>query len=104
MGIKKGFTKFLAVTVIAASILAVTVLARRGDQSPIPSVASTPTNATTRSMPEIKQPLPFGAGEVMKFEVKISRFPIYASVGEMTFTVSEEKAAPVKPAKDASEK
>lgn len=37
----------------------------------------------------IKHPLPFKFGERLKFDVKFSRFPIYANVGEVTFAVMQ---------------
>jgi hypothetical protein len=88
MRIDKRFKAFLVITILLVG-LSIGALAQRVDQGPIPAVASSPS--TTRTLPEVKQPLPFGEGEVMKFEVKFARFPVYASVGEMTFTVTEEK-------------
>jgi|GEM_PF-1215599 len=92
MNSDKRFHGFFAIiiSIIILSALAIGVPAQRVDQSPVPSVASS-SAPTARKMPEVKQPLPFGEGEVMKFEVKFARFPIYASVGEMTFTITEEK-------------
>jgi hypothetical protein len=37
----------------------------------------------------VHHPLPFKFGERLVFDVKFSRFPISANVGELTFTVSE---------------
>src|SRR5881394_1833426 len=104
MNSDKRFHGFFAIIIslIVLSALAIGVPAQRVDQSPVPSVASS-SAPTARTMPEVKQPLPFGEGEVMKFEVKFSRFPIYASVGEMTFTVSEEKGKPQESKKAAAE-
>src|SRR5882724_10755657 len=90
MRIDKRFNGFLTVIALL-TVLSIGVLAQRIDQSVMPATASPSSTTAARTMPEVKQPLPFGEGEVMKFEVKFSRFPIYASVGEMTFTVSEEK-------------
>jgi hypothetical protein len=105
MRIDKKFNGFLTLIALLA-VLSIGVLAQRIDQTVMPATTS-PSSASsttaTRTMPEVKQPLPFGEGEVMKFEVKFSRFPIYASVGEMTFTVSEEKGKIEKSVKTATE-
>ena len=49
--------------------------------------------ATTKKGPEhpylIRHPLPFKLGERLVYDVKFSRFPIHASVGELTFTVGQ---------------
>lgn len=37
----------------------------------------------------VRHPLPFKFGERLVYDVKFSRFPIYANVGELTFTVSK---------------
>ncbi|HYE74509.1 MAG TPA: hypothetical protein VEF04_14315, partial [Blastocatellia bacterium] len=34
---------------------------------------------------EIKLPLPINVGEQLVYEVRVSRFPIYAAVGDVTF-------------------
>ena len=104
MRIDKRFNGFFAIIVplIILSALVIGVSAQLADQTPMPSVASS-SAPSARTMPEVKQPLPFGEGEVMKFEVKFSRFPIYASVGEMTFTVTEEKGPIDKPGKAVPE-
>lgn len=46
---------------------------------------------------EQREPLPFPAGEKLVYEVKISRFPIYATVGEVTFEYLGSQPAPVIP-------
>src|SRR5882724_8865924 len=105
MRIDKRFNGFLTVIALL-TVLSIGVLAQRIDQAVMPGTAAPSSASSTtaaRTMPEVKQPLPFGDGEVMKFEVKFSRFPIYASVGEMTFTVTEEKGKPEESKKTASE-
>src|SRR5260370_585409 len=100
----KKTRKLFAIGVISIVLLCLTLVvpAQRVDQTPMPSVAS--SASTARTMPQVRTPLPFGEGEVMKFEVKFSRFPIFASVGEMTFRITEEKGKPEKSPKAASEK
>jgi hypothetical protein len=41
----------------------------------------------------VRHPLPFKFGETLKFDVKFSRFPISANVGELTFTVGKLKGS-----------
>jgi hypothetical protein len=38
---------------------------------------------------KLRHPLPFKFGERLKYDIKFSRFPVYANVGELTFAVSE---------------
>src|SRR5207244_3957660 len=98
-----GFSA-IAVTLFVTLILAVGGIAESINQTALPPAQPAAVGTAARNVPEIKQPLPFGQGEVMKFEVKLSRFPIFASVGEMTFTVFEEKIGPEKPGKANPEK
>lgn len=55
--------------------------------------ASEGSDTTTKSPKvrsfAVRHPLPFRYGERLVYDVKFSRFPISANIGELTFTVSE---------------
>ncbi|HZS48725.1 MAG TPA: DUF3108 domain-containing protein [Blastocatellia bacterium] len=85
---KTRFPRWIIATIAMLVSVAVIAVAQRQDQAVVSDV---------RPLPEVKQPLPFGDGETMKFDVKFARFPVFASVGEMTFNVSEEKPKPDQP-------
>lgn len=54
-----------------------------------PKPAETARPRTPRRPFSVHHPLPFKFGERLVYDVKFSRFPVYANVGEVIFTVSE---------------
>lgn len=69
--------------VLAVLVWPAAVLAR-----PEEGGEATTKPAKTRSF-GLRHPLPFRYGERLTYDVKYARFPVYANVGELTFTVGE---------------
>lgn len=49
---------------------------------------------------QIKSSLPFQPNEVLVYELRLSRFPIYGTIGQLTFNVVEEQANNSSPSKE----
>ena len=80
----RGMGRFVTVALavlLALSVGAFPVFGGSGDKAAAAVVPPAPFS--------IRHPLPFKFGERLKFDVKYSRFPIYANVGEVTFAVSQ---------------
>lgn len=83
---------------------------KTSDKKPAPVLASTETKPSLSQLPVEKYRhlrtafhsegnLPFQPGETLVYELRYSRFPIYGTIGELTFTVNEDLAI-TQPASD----
>ena len=79
------FDRRIRAVAALALLLAVSAPALGSDRD---KVAPAPAVAKVRPF-AVRHPLPFKFGERLVFDVKFSRFPVSANVGELTFTVSE---------------
>jgi Protein of unknown function (DUF3108) len=57
----------------------------RGKEQPAKSVTTPPAHPVATLRRDFKDSFPIPAGEKLEYEVKLSRFPIYASLGVLTF-------------------
>jgi hypothetical protein len=58
------------------------------------SVANTAEAKFEEVRSRLKGPLPFQPGERLTYELRLSRFPFYGIIGELTFKVNDEPPAP----------
>src|SRR5262245_37062551 len=77
-------------------LFALTAIAVRG-QEDIKKVSESSTAVAAEAKfadvrSRLRGPLPFQPGERLTYELKLSRFPFYGVIGELTFNVDEETA------------
>lgn len=80
-------TCLLALTMIASSAafraMALQSESKQGEPKPAPT--PTPAHPLAQLRRDFQNSLPFPAGERLEYEVRYSRFPLYVSVGTITF-------------------
>lgn len=81
-------TGALALTsaIVAAVLGAMFMLSIRGNAQEPGAALATPAR------PKLRKPYPFSPGEMMKYEVRFAKFPIYATVGDLTLTVEDAES------------
>jgi hypothetical protein len=84
--VNRSTDRFWRLRLRAAALAALVAVAAWPARADTPSDVATP--APKKSF-NVQHPLPFKFGERLVYDVKFTRFPIHANVGELTFAVSK---------------